>query len=135
MTSTRVLSVGQCGFDHGRLAGFLRDTFGARTEAVDTADEALAALRAGPFQLVLVNRVFDGDGSSGLDLIRSIKADPALAGTPTMLVSNYPDAQSRAVDLGAVAGFGKADLGRPRSRQALAAILAPAGEAQPTTRT
>jgi two-component system chemotaxis response regulator CheY len=135
MTSPRVLSVGQCGYDHGRIARFLRDTFGAQVEAADTADEALAALRAGPHHLVLVNRVLDGDGASGLELIRAIKAEPAIAGTPTMLVSNYPEAQSRAVGLGAVSGFGKADLGRPRCQQALAPILAPAGETHSTTRT
>jgi two-component system chemotaxis response regulator CheY len=131
MTSPRVLSVGQCGYDHGRLARFLRDTFAARVEGVDTADEAITALRAGPCHLVLVNRVLDGDGASGLDLIRSIRADPALVGVPTMLVSNYPEAQSQAVGLGAVSGFGKADLGKPRCHQALAPILAPASEASP----
>ncbi len=135
MTSPRVLSVGQCGYDHGRIVRFLRDTFGAQVEGVDTADEALEALRAGPFQLVLVNRVLDGDGTSGLDLIRSIKADAALAGVPTMLVSNYPEAQAQAVGLGAVAGFGKADLGRPRCQQALAPILAQAEEPHSATRT
>jgi two-component system chemotaxis response regulator CheY len=122
MTSPRVLSIGQCGYDHGRLARFLRETFGAQVEGVDTADEAIAALRARPYHLVLVNRVFD-DGGSGLDLIRSIKTDAALAGTPTMLVSDYPEAQSQAVGLGAVSGFGKADLGKPRCREALAPIL------------
>jgi two-component system chemotaxis response regulator CheY len=129
MTAPRVLSVGQCGFDHGRIARFLRDAFGAQAEAVDDADEALAALRTGPFALVLVNRVFDGDGSPGLDLIRAIKADGALAGVTTMLVSDLADAQARAVALGALPGFGKADLGRPRAREALAPILAPAGSA------
>ncbi len=135
MSAPRVLSVGQCGYDHGRIARFLRDTFGAQVEGVDTADEALAALRAGPFRLILVNRVLDGDGSSGLGLIRSIKADATTGGTPTMLVSNYPEAQSQAVGLGAIAGFGKADLGRPRCQQALAPILAAAEAPHSTTRT
>ena len=64
MTPPRVLSVGQCGFDHGRLTRYLRDTFGAQAVGADTADEALDALRAVSYGLVLVNRVFDDDGSS-----------------------------------------------------------------------
>jgi two-component system, chemotaxis family, chemotaxis protein CheY len=126
MTAPRVLSVGQCGYDHGRLTRFVRDAFAAQVEGVDSADEALAALRSGSYQLVLVNRELDGDGSSGLDLIRTVKADPALAVVPAMLVSNYPEAQAEAIALGAVAGFGKADLGRPRAREAVSPILAPA---------
>jgi two-component system chemotaxis response regulator CheY len=124
MTSLRVLSVGQCGYDHSRLTRFLHDSFGAHVEQADTADEALDALRARSFRLVLVNRVLDGEGSSGLDLIRAIKADASLSNVPTMLVSNYAEAQEQAVSNGAVPGFGKADLGRPRSLEALAAVLA-----------
>jgi CheY-like chemotaxis protein len=123
MTAPRVLSVGQCSFDRGRIARYLRETFGAEAEAADTADEALDALRAGGFRLVLVNRLLDEDGSPGLDLIRSIKADAALAEFPTMLVSNYPESQAQAASLGAIPGFGKADLGKPKSRDALAPIL------------
>jgi two-component system chemotaxis response regulator CheY len=131
MTTTRVLSVGQCGYDHGRLARFLRDTFGTHVEPADTADEALDALRAGSFVLVLVNRVLDGDGLSGLELVRAIKADPSLSDVPTMLVSNYAEAQEQAISLGAVPGFGKADLGRPRSLEVLVAVLNPSAVQRP----
>lgn len=126
MTAPRVLSVGQCGFDHGRVTRFLRESFGAETEGLDTSEEALEKLRSGPFGLVLVNRLLDLDGSNGLDLIRSIKADAALADIPTMLVSNYPEAQAEAARLGALPGFGKADLGKPRAHAAISAALAPA---------
>jgi len=126
MTTPRVLSVGQCGMDHGRIARYLRNTFGAGVDDADTAAEALDALRAGGVGLVLVNRILDADGSPGLDLIRAIKSDPALAGTPTMLVSNYPEAQREAAALGALPGFGKADVGREEARAALEAALNPA---------
>ncbi len=125
MTAPRVLSVGQCGYDHGRLTRYLRESFGAETEGVDTFDEALERLRSGSCGLVLVNRLFDLDGSNGLDLIRAIKADAALADVPAMLVSNYPEAQAEAVRVGALPGFGKADLGKPRAHSALSAALAP----------
>jgi two-component system chemotaxis response regulator CheY len=123
MTAPRVLSVGQCGFDNGRLSRYLRDAFDARVEPADTRAEALDALRAGPFHLVLVNRVLNLDGSDGLDLVRAIKADAALADVPVMLVSNYPEAQAEATSLGAFAGFGKADLGKSKAREAFAAVF------------
>jgi two-component system, chemotaxis family, chemotaxis protein CheY len=118
-----VLSVGQCGFDHTRISRFLLESFGATTVASDTADNALAAVRSGSFELILVNRVFDRDGYLGLELIRSLKGDPALAGIPVILVSNYADAQAEAVALGALPGFGKGDLSSAKARETLDPIL------------
>jgi two-component system, chemotaxis family, chemotaxis protein CheY len=119
----RVLSVGQCGFDHGKIARGLGAGFGAEVVAADTFPEAVSALRGGRFDLVLVNRVTDDDGTDGLDLIRTLKADPTLAGMAVMLVSNRSDAQQEAEALGALPGFGKADLGTSKARQCLEAVL------------
>ena len=113
MATKRVLSVGQCGFDNSGIAHVIRKAFGAEVTAAATAAEALRELREGTFALVLVNRVFDADGDSGLDLIRQIRADEALRTTPVLLISNYTDAQQQAAAAGAAPGFGKADLGRP----------------------
>jgi two-component system chemotaxis response regulator CheY len=121
----RILSVGQCGFDHGSLSRFFDRRFGAQVVRADTRDEALDELRSGPFNLVLVNRVSDLDGSPGLELIRAMKSDPALADSPVMLVSNYPDAQDQAVALGALRGFGKSQLNDPETIRALESSLAP----------
>ena len=110
MDKPRILSVGQCSFDHGSIGRHLRKSYGAEVAGANTLAEALVTLRAGDFDLVLVNRVFDIDGTPGVDLIRSMKAEPGLAGLPVMLVSNYEDAQVEAQSLGALHGFGKADL-------------------------
>ena len=110
MDKPRILSVGQCSFDHASIVRHLGQVYGAEVAGADSKGQALTTLRAGQFDLVLVNRVLDADGTSGLDVIRAIKADPELAGTPVMLVSNYQDAQSEAQSLGALPGFGKADL-------------------------
>jgi CheY-like chemotaxis protein len=123
MTPRRVLSVGQCQADHSQLAQTLRQRFGAQTVGAADADEALAMLEGNRFDLVLVNRVFDADGGSGLDLIRRLKGDPDLTTTPVMLVSNYEDAQFEAVQAGAAAGFGKAALGHPQMLARLEAYL------------
>ncbi len=124
MAQARILSVGQCGFDRGSLSRFFSKRFGAQVVAADTRDEALDALRSGPFDLVLVNRVADRDGSPGLELIRAIKSDPATAGVPVMLVSNYPDAQDQAVALGALPRVRQVAVERPRddSRTGIVAV-------------
>jgi two-component system chemotaxis response regulator CheY len=113
MTAKRVLSVGQCGADHGGISWALRQAFGAEVEDAATQAEALELLRNERFALVLVNRVFDADGDSGVDLIRRVKADESLRAVPVLLVSNYAEAQREAVEAGAEPGFGKASLGRP----------------------
>jgi CheY-like chemotaxis protein len=110
--SSRVLSVGQCGLDHGNISRVLRDTVQAEVVPAASADEALEALRGGGFDLVLVNRVL-ADGDSGLELIRRIKATPEAAKVPVLLVSNFADAQAQAIEAGAVPGFGKSALNAP----------------------
>jgi two-component system chemotaxis response regulator CheY len=110
----RILSIGQCFADHGSISRTFAQHFQAQVVPADSVDEALERLRTEKFDLVLVNRILDADHSSGLEIIRQIKADPKLAEAPTMLVSNYDDAQQEAVGLGALPGFGKAALGQPR---------------------
>ncbi len=131
MPSTRVLSVGQCSFDHGTISRTLEHAFDVRVRDAVAGDDALEALRTERFDLVLVNRILDRDGSSGLDLIRAIKADPELAEVPVMLVSNYGDAQADAVALGALRGFGKVELRDPATRDRIAEVLNPPDPTRP----
>jgi DNA-binding response OmpR family regulator len=88
-------------------------------------DDAFALLRQGRFDLVLVNRVLDADGSSGLELIRQLLASKDMPAPPVMLVSNYEDAQRDAVAAGAAPGFGKAQLDDPNVLERLREPLAP----------
>ena len=119
----RILSVGQCGFDQFGLSRRLKKGFAAEVATADSASAAISALRSAPFDLVLVNRIFDADGTEGLDLIREIKADPTLAATPVMLVSNYAEAQNEATSLGALPGFGKSEIGTTAFQNRLAFLL------------
>jgi two-component system chemotaxis response regulator CheY len=123
MTAKRVLSVGQCMADHGQISHFLRSTFAAEVESAGTADEALQKLRDHTFALILVNRIFDMDGTSGIDFIRRLKGDGGASEAPVLLVSNYPEAQEQAVAAGAQPGFGKAALQAPRTAELLRAYL------------
>jgi two-component system chemotaxis response regulator CheY len=121
----RVLSVGQCGPDHSAISRMLTRRFGVEVIAADQANDALAALRGGPIDLVLVNRKLDCDYTDGLEIIRQIKADTALKHVPCMLVSNYAEHQKTAAEAGAEYGFGKAELEQPKTQARLKQFLAP----------
>ena len=116
----KIVSLGQCGVDHPAIARFCRDAVGAHVVGTETFAETLAVEGA---DLILVNRILDTTGESGLDFIRQFRADPARQATPVLLVSNYADAQRDAQALGAAAGFGKSALNRPESATALRAAL------------
>lgn len=109
----RILDVGQCGFDGPEIARLLQERLGAKVESAPTADDAHRKLADHKYDLVMVNRIFAADGSSGLDLMEALvrEASP----TPVMLVSDRPDAQAAAIKKGAAPGFGKADLDDPRT--------------------
>lgn len=119
----RVLSIGNCGFDHGNISATIRQSFGAEVIAASTSAEAFAALQDGPYDLVMVNRVFETNGDSGLDLIKRIKTDSQHGQTPVLLISNHADAQEQALALGAVPGFGKTQVGKPHMIEALRPFL------------
>jgi two-component system chemotaxis response regulator CheY len=119
----RVLSVGQCGYDHRRLATQLQRDFDAIVDPAETFDEALSSLRRETYHLILVNRVTDADGTRGIDLIKSLRDDPSFTRIPIMLVSNLAEAQGEAERHGALPGFGKSDLGTLGAVERLAPIL------------
>lgn len=121
--SKRVLDVGNCAADHAAIRRFVERHFPATVDAADTADEAAAALDRQAYDLVLVNRVLDLDGSDGLELIRRLRKCPQHADLPLMLVSNYASYQRQAVAVGARAGFGKSQLGSPATLERLAEAL------------
>lgn len=106
----RILSVGNCGYDFSTLSSALQKNFDVEMQAAETAMEATQAIKQGEFDLILVNRLFDSTGESGIDLIKKLKATVK---APMMLISNYPESQQEAVASGAMPGFGKKQLGKP----------------------
>lgn len=117
-----VLSVGQCRPDSAAIAHYLKTHFQANVLTADLPDEALAVLNANTVDLVLLNRKLDIDSSDGLSILPLIRASNK-PDIPVMLVSNYADWQQKAVELGTIYGFGKAELNRPETRDRLASIL------------
>lgn len=119
----RVLDVGNCGFDHGAIKSLIEDNFDAIVAQANDADEATRQLTESPCDLVLVNRVFDRNGDSGLELIRDLTANGKAPKPPMMLITNYADYQDQAVELGARRGFGKSELNEPATLEKLHACL------------
>jgi DNA-binding NtrC family response regulator len=121
MTSPRVLSVGQCGFDSASIERLFTQDFSAKVESVDTASDAIGRLQSETYNLVLVNRRLDLDGSSGVALLEQLHSKAPEV--PVMLVSDKPDAQAEAVSKGALPGFGKSALRHPETKQRIRAAL------------
>ena len=101
----------------------IENGFDAEVVPAAGAVDALQELRDGAFDLVLVNRVVDADGTYGVEIIEQIKADASLAGVPVMLVTNYLEHQQQAVEAGAEPGFGKDALATPETRRILERFL------------
>jgi DNA-binding response OmpR family regulator len=117
----RILNVGQCGYDGGQIEALLSRVFGATVDHSPSQTDAQRRCAQGHYDLILVNRLLDADRSSGLELIRDLLD----GGTsiPIMLVSNLPTAQESAVKLGAIRGFGKAELNTPETVARLQSVL------------
>lgn len=122
-TPPRVLDVGQCDMDHGNISRLLKDNFGALVDRAKGIDQVMYMTGFYDYDLVLVNRIFDADGSEGQDLIRRMKESDDLRDIPVMLISNYVESQESAVQAGAVMGFGKDALDAPETVSLLAAHL------------
>ena len=121
-----VISVGQCGYDNSRIRSLIRSIDSTveirETDSHQETMEVLASL--GEAALVLVNRVFDMDGSSGMDLISQLKSkESEFAAIPVMLVSNYEKSQAEAIANGAIPGFGKSELQSVETRQKIESVL------------
>lgn len=105
----KVVLVGHCGPD----ASMLRSAISRAVPHVLVSlanDERRLEEQLSPDSLLLINRVLDGGFccDCGVGLIELLSRR---AGSPSMmLVSNYADAQERAVAAGAKRGFGKTQL-------------------------
>ncbi len=122
-TMKKVLSLGNCRYDHGRLAAMLNEHFHADVVYARHEEEALEKLRGEQFHLVMVNRILHRDGQQGLDVIRHLKSEPDLAATPVMLLSNHENYQQEALAVGAEPGFGKEQFDTPEMIEGLRPYL------------
>jgi hypothetical protein len=121
--SKKVLSIGQCGFDESSIVSFFKKIAPEVTVVqTHTIAESLTALNQTEYQLVLVNRIFDQTGEEGLTLLKQVQSQ-IKDGLRLLLVSNLPDAQGAALALGALPGFGKAQLNQQATAQLVSSYL------------
>lgn len=123
MPPRTVLDVGNCGPDHSNITRTLKSHFDVDVFQTHAGDDTLAFLRERSVDLILINRKLDCDYSDGTEILKRLKADPELAATPVMIVTNYAEQQDLAVALGAERGFGKLELQAPATLQKLNSIL------------
>ncbi|MCO6457887.1 MAG: response regulator [Pirellulaceae bacterium] len=119
----RVLDVGNCALDHGAIRQLLESRFQAEVRQAHDWEDARRQFEQASFDLVLVNRILDRDGSQGLDVIRRLKADQRLGNVPVMLITNFEHHQQSAVAAGAAASFGKRQLNDAGTLEALERYL------------
>ena len=118
-----VLDVGQCQPDHTSISKLIESNFDARVEYCADIAGAMTRLCEQKFDLVLVNRLIDVTLDEGIGLVRQMKDSEFLREVPVMLVSNFDSAHHEATALGAVEGFGKADIEEEQTRRLLAPFL------------
>ena len=119
----RILDVGNCGADFAAMQRFMIGRFDCEVVQAHAAGDALAELKGGTYDLVLVNRKLDRDYSDGIEVIREIKADDDVAATPVMLITNHDEYQDAAETAGALRGFGKLQFDQPETLEKLQAVL------------
>ena len=119
----QLLDVGNCDPDHSSIRQMLESHFDVQVTRAYGLPDALRSMRSQSYDLVTVNRLMDHDGSEGLEIIKRIKSDPALAAVPVMMITNFDDHQALAVDAGAAPGFGKAHINAPETIERLQPFL------------
>ncbi len=120
--SKRVLLVGQCGVDGPRLQEEFSSRFpGVEVLRVNSEDDLERECESGA-DLVLVNREPVGFDDDGIELVRRLCG--TRAGHKVMLVSDLPEAQREAEEIGAVPGFGKSEIGRDSLAETVRKALA-----------
>ena len=120
----RVALVGHCGPDMSYLILAVKKALGDVQIDRVNSDAALQQFLQGETGLMLVNRALDGDfaAEGGVDLIATAsRANPLVK---SILISNYEDAQAAAVQVRALPGFGKRDIGSPAVQQILQSAAA-----------
>ena len=123
MTQKTVLSIGQCRPDQAAISHYLTSGFDVSVLTADLPADAYQVLNKQAVDLILINRKLDADYSDGMAVLQSLCSDDATSTIPVMLVSNIAEWQEKAVAMGAIYGFGKAELNRPETKQRLSAVL------------
>jgi hypothetical protein len=116
---TKIALVGHCGVDGPRIEAQIRSIIDAADVCSCNDANALNRVCGEGVDLLLFNRElgFGFDDEQGVDLMAEVRESHP--DVKMMLISDYPDAQAAAREVGALPGFGKADLGTSKVEKAL----------------
>ena len=126
----RIVLVGHCGVDAPRLEREVSRICPKAEVMTVNSEEQLHEIVEEGADLLLINRQlpYGFEAEEGVELMRDLQQ--MIDGqVKMMLVSDMPDAQDAARHAGAVAGFGKADLGSGKIADILKAAMK--GQAKP----
>jgi CheY-like chemotaxis protein len=104
-----VLVVGHCDLDNPQITSLLQKNFSTNVVSVKMLKKVIEHLEKQDYDLVIINRIGAFDQESGLELIEKIKEDGRFQ-SPLMMITNYKDQMDKAVEKGAVSGYGKDKL-------------------------
>jgi len=104
-----VLVVGHCDLDNPQITSLLEKNFSTNVVRVKMLMKVIEHLEKQDYDLVIINRIGAFDQESGLELIEKIKEDGRFK-APLMMITNYKDQMDKAVEKGAVPGYGKDKL-------------------------
>jgi len=110
----KIALIGHCGPDSSYLRAAIKQAEkDSRILSADDEAELGHVLEETP-DLLLLNRELGGGFADplGVSLVKRLRASHP--GLKLMLVSNYVDSQTAAVQAGALPGFGKREIGTPR---------------------
>ena len=116
---TKIALVGHCGVDGPRIEAQIQSILDAANVTTANDPDALNRVVEEGVDLLLFNRElgFGFDDEEGVEVMAALReSHPSVK---MMLISDYPDAQAAAKEVGALPGFGKADLGTSKVEKAL----------------
>lgn len=116
-----VLSVGNCNFDDQQIKACAGELGGIQFFRASGRVAAMSVLESESFSVVFVNRIFDGDGWSGVEWLSDVV--PRFPQTVFVLLTERAEAQARALANGAKIAFGKSQLASQEIREQLKALV------------
>ncbi len=105
----KVLIVGHCDLDHPQITSLIENNFSAKVTREKLLKNTIECMDKQDYDLVIINRIGAFDQESGLGLIKSIKQYERFK-VPLMMITNFKDQMDKAVEMGAVPGYGKDKL-------------------------
>ena len=117
-----VLIVGHCDLDNPQITSLIEKNFSAKVTRVKLLKKAIGYLEKHDYDLVIINRIGAFDQEGGLELIKEIKKDGRFK-VPLMMVTNLKDQMHKAIQSGAVEGYGKNKLHDKKTVELLSEYL------------